>query len=214
MIIYKATCKINGKSYIGQTIRSLRRRISEHLLAVKNGSNYPLHNAIRKYGIENFSWEIICECLLKEDLDNQEKHYIVLFNTRKQNGYNLTDGGEGPNGWVPTEETRRKMSIAKKGKPSPRKGMKQPSTAGENNPAKRPEVRKKASEVKIGKKRAPFSAEWKKKLSIASSGENNPMWGKERLDCRGDKNPAKRPEVRKILSEKKKLWWEEKRKNV
>ena len=82
MIIYKATNKINGKSYIGQTIKPLERRISGHLYELKNGSDYYFHNALRKYDFENFSWEIICECSSKEEMTDKEKYYIKFFDTK------------------------------------------------------------------------------------------------------------------------------------
>ena len=52
-IIYKWTCSKSGKSYIGQTINPKARRM-QHKSAAKNGSTYPFHAAIRKYGINSF----------------------------------------------------------------------------------------------------------------------------------------------------------------
>lgn len=60
-IIYKATSKTSGKIYIGQTTTSLNNRISNH----KHKALYNIdlknhfHNAIRKYGIDDFIWEVI-----------------------------------------------------------------------------------------------------------------------------------------------------------
>lgn len=86
--IYKITNKVNGKSYIGQSI-DINRRWNEH----KTGSyTSAIHLAIIKYGIENFIWEILEECSIKE-LDIKEKYYIQQYNTLAPNGYNLTDGG-------------------------------------------------------------------------------------------------------------------------
>lgn len=61
MIIYKATCVITGKSYVGQTKKSLRQRIREHN---KDKSNSVFHKAIRKYGKQNFIWSIIKKATL------------------------------------------------------------------------------------------------------------------------------------------------------
>ncbi len=58
MIIYKATNKINNKSYIGQTQHSLESRNSQHYRDYKD-SNTSFHKALRKYGKENFEWKII-----------------------------------------------------------------------------------------------------------------------------------------------------------
>src|SRR4051812_11349941 len=56
--IYKATNLINSKSYIGFT-RSLRDRKYQHENSARKGSGFAFHAAIRKYGSENFSWEIL-----------------------------------------------------------------------------------------------------------------------------------------------------------
>lgn len=84
--IYKYTNKINGKSYIGQTVRSLSDRM---------GSNYhgyimctAFYNALKKYTLENFDIEILEECKI-ERLNEEEEKYITLFNSLAPNGYNL-----------------------------------------------------------------------------------------------------------------------------
>lgn len=89
-IIYKVTNKVNGKSYIGQTRYTLEFRWRQH--QHKKDNTY-FHNAIRKYGVENFNIEILEECNY-EDLNSKEIFYIAKFDTFK-NGYNLTIGGDG-----------------------------------------------------------------------------------------------------------------------
>lgn len=92
MIIYKATNQINGKVYIGQTIRTMQSRKNRHILdAYKNNDNY-FHRAIKKYGVDNFKWEVICICPNINSLNEQEKYYIVRYNS-KNKGYNLKSGG-------------------------------------------------------------------------------------------------------------------------
>ena len=87
--IYKITNLINQKSYIGQS-KTIEVRWRHHKAAAKDPSNkgyeYPLYRAIRKYGIENFIFEIIEECSL-EELDIKEQYYINKYNSI-QNGYN------------------------------------------------------------------------------------------------------------------------------
>ena len=175
MIIYKATNKIDGKCYIGQTIKGLKRRKQEHSNA-KDGCYF--HNAIHKYGFDNFEWEVIEECDSKEELDEMEFHYIKQYDSFKPNGYNLTLGGnKGTYGWIPSEETknnirkslksswkdpnstfnskeyREKLKGCNAGEKSFWYGKSRPEIIGENNPAKKPEARKKISESKKGKKR-------------------------------------------------------------
>ena len=68
MIIYKITNKINGKVYIGQTIRSLEIRKRGHIQCAEQGMNRHLYNAMRKYGIENFEFEEMCKANSKSEL--------------------------------------------------------------------------------------------------------------------------------------------------
>lgn len=91
--IYKITNKINGKSYIGQSIDIVQRWRSHRIKAYNTAEyNYPLYRAIRKYGIENFTFEVIQECS-KEQLNELEQYYINYFNTFSD-GYNQTLGGD------------------------------------------------------------------------------------------------------------------------
>lgn len=94
--IYKITNKLNGKVYIGQAI-NIQRRWNEHknssLNKRKHEYNTPIHCAIRKYGIENFLFEVLVECC-RENLNELEIKYIKQYNANDSNyGYNLTQGG-------------------------------------------------------------------------------------------------------------------------
>jgi group I intron endonuclease len=98
--IYKIINKINGKIYVGQTIRPLEKRKSRHLNDAKYGSKNPIHRAMRKYGVENFVFETIEKCD-KIQLDDKEKFWIENLNTLCRNGYNVRNGnfGEQPEEW-------------------------------------------------------------------------------------------------------------------
>ena len=92
-IIYKITNKINGKSYIGLTTTSLKKRWLGHKYSSKT-ENYPLYYSIRKYGIENFTIELITECYSKQELNSKEKELIIFYKCRNRDfGYNLDEGG-------------------------------------------------------------------------------------------------------------------------
>lgn len=90
--IYKATNKINGKMYIGRTsYDKLYKRINTHVWYSRHkNSNIPFSNALKKYGKENFEWEILEECK-KEDMGIREIHWIDQLNPE----YNVTLGGDG-----------------------------------------------------------------------------------------------------------------------
>lgn len=108
MIIYKATNKINGKIYIGQTRKTLKQRIKSHLWDADNKSGFHFHNAIRKYGIDNFTWETIFKCSSIEELEEKEKYFILKFDSYKS-GYNMTTGGEGCDERICKETTKEKL---------------------------------------------------------------------------------------------------------
>lgn len=96
--IYKITNQVNGKVYIGQSVNISNRWKQHKNAAFKESSdeyNYPLYQAIRKYGLENFTFEVIEECS-SEDLNFKEEHYISLYESYppdKGKGYNQTLGG-------------------------------------------------------------------------------------------------------------------------
>ena len=97
-VIYKITNNINNKIYIGQSIDfATRERLHEESGFNKNSKcyNYPLYNAIRKYGIENFSIEIIDHGNSLEELNIKEIHYIQKYNSVIDfgKGCNLDSGG-------------------------------------------------------------------------------------------------------------------------
>ena len=91
--IYKITNKINGKSYIGQAIDIQTRWNKEKSRAfspTSNEYNRTLSKAFRKYGLDNFTFEILEECDTNL-LDEREIYYIALYDTYF-NGYNDTTG--------------------------------------------------------------------------------------------------------------------------
>ena len=80
--IYKITNKLNGKSYIGQSIHC-DKRFKEHC----RGRKQFIDETIQLEGIENFSFELLEECEQSE-LDKREDYYIQQYNTIFPNGYN------------------------------------------------------------------------------------------------------------------------------
>lgn len=93
--IYVITNKINGKQYVGKTHKSIAERWAQHCSdkEKRTAEKRPLYNALNKYGIENFSIDLLEECDYKE-ANKKEIYWIGKLDTYK-NGYNATLGGDG-----------------------------------------------------------------------------------------------------------------------
>lgn len=93
--IYKITNLVNGKVYIGQS-QDIYSRWKEHKYARNKRDCFALYGAFKKYGLDNFSFEIV-ECCPFEQLNEKEIYYISQYHSyvgdTKSNGYNMTKGG-------------------------------------------------------------------------------------------------------------------------
>lgn len=170
-----ATNRVNGRSYIGQTVYSLEQRRWKHNSdALTERRNGYFSKAIKKYGTDNFDWKIIHDSITDIDFLNRlEIFYIEYYDTFKPNGYNLTLGG-----WnaLASDETKKKMSEAGKGKKFSE------------------EHRRNLSESHKGHK---HSVKTKRKMSIAHKGKKLSMETKKRMSV-----AQKRVLPRKKLSDK------------
>ena len=92
--IYKITNKINGKSYIGQTIQNVKERFYQHCATKCSQAilNMVIHKAINKYGKSNFTIEVIEE-VESTNLNDRERYWIRYYDSYN-NGYNSTEGGQ------------------------------------------------------------------------------------------------------------------------
>ena len=100
--IYKITNNINNKIYVGQSV-DIKRRWSEHKRSgqpekyshkSERDIEVPIHKAMQKYGIDNFSFEVLEECS-KEELNEKERYYIKKLHSHvDEYGYNISKGGQ------------------------------------------------------------------------------------------------------------------------
>lgn len=98
-IIYCFTNLINNKKYVGQSINDDGARYKNHKHAYKSEKSCeydsPLHRAMRKYGFENFSYEILAKDIDNISILNElECYYIQEYNSLIPNGYNIEPGGK------------------------------------------------------------------------------------------------------------------------
>lgn len=119
--IYTWTNLNNGKQYVGKTYKPQDRYL--HHTSLMKTSNYAIHRAFRKHGLDRFKFEVIFT-IFDYDADSSEieKHFIRDLGTLG-GGYNLTEGGEGVVGVVFTDEWRANISKSKSGRNNPNYGI-------------------------------------------------------------------------------------------
>jgi len=110
----------NGKKYVGQTCLKPEDRWG-------NGHGYDgcklMQRAVKKYGWENFKHRILCVVHSRKVADLFEQHYIAKFNTTdRRYGYNLSKGGQGPLGCTWDEERKKERSKKLSGQGNPMYG--------------------------------------------------------------------------------------------
>lgn len=182
-IVYKITCLINKKIYIGYTKRSIDKRFKSHIESSKKLKT-KLYNAFKKYGINNFIIEEIHRFHDKKEALNKEIELISEYNTIVD-GYNMTVGGEGgpiTNGKPLTEEHKSNISKKLLGRALSEETKKKISNILKQKFKENPEMRKNLSEKLNGR---VFTEEHKNKISKNHhnvSGKNNPFYGKKHTD--------------------------------
>ncbi len=115
-IVYVATNSVNGHRYIGVTCGYLCQRRSKHKhLSLQKNSQTHFHRAIRKYGWDKFSFNIIKMCINFDVALTEEMK--IISEVRPE--YNMTKGGDGTLGFRPTPEQIERGAAKKRGKPGP-----------------------------------------------------------------------------------------------
>lgn len=146
--------KVNGKCYIG---KGRGGRAFEHLKPSQANTQL-FHRALAKYGQEAFELVYLEQGLTDAEALVREVYYIRTRQTRKPNGYNLTDGGEGTAGRVYSAETRAKISAANSGpncKLSERMRGQKPNHKGFTGRTHSEETRAKISARGVGREKTP-----------------------------------------------------------
>jgi len=203
-VIYKATNIINQKIYIGQT-KSFEQRRKGHLKDAKSGSGCRFHVAIRKYGEENFLFEVIEECL--DDLANEKEQFWISYFDSYENGYNSTLGGEKVCFSI-APDVRKKISESLMGEKNPNYGKpvndeirKKMSESHKMNPQIFDEKRKnRMKEIATGRY---HSEQTKKKMSESRIGHSVSEQTRQKLS-ESLKGIVHSEETRKKMSESKK----------
>lgn len=160
--IYKISNNINGKCYIGQSWNIEKRW--KHYISINCKNQRKLHHALKKYGVKNFTFEIleIFDNNISQDILNErEIHYIDCFNSIKE-GYNLTEGGS--NGKL-SEETKKLISEKHKGKTLSEEHIEKLKESHRGIIPSKETLKKRSDAIKG----IPLSEEHKKKIGIANS---------------------------------------------
>lgn len=114
--VYVITNTANGKMYVGKSWNP-GYRWNAHRYQARAGHSTLLHRAIRKYGSDSFSLEVVAGSRSEEDAFDVEKVFVErLRSNDPRYGYNRTAGGDGTRGLRVSEETRLKLSIAHTGR--------------------------------------------------------------------------------------------------
>ena len=111
MHIYKFTHKETGRCYIGQTIQDPNRRRLEHIANSRHTpKTYHFHNALKKYGIDFFTFEVIAEATSLTELNLLEEKYVDQYDSIN-NGFNIRQAGGNK---LHSTESKQRMSEAQK----------------------------------------------------------------------------------------------------
>ena len=160
-IIYCYYCIPTEKYYVGQTVEP-KMRFYRHIKSLVNKDNNYFHNALRKYGLDNFVYCVLEDNILRENLNMKEQEWIEYYDSF-YDGYNMTAGGGQT---IFSEESRRKLSNSLKGRDVWNKGK---------TGIYSEETRRKMAESSKGRH---HTEEAKRKMSESRKGRPSPFKGK------------------------------------
>lgn len=195
MVIYLITNNVNDKVYVGKTEHESPDKYYEYhlnraLIGDENRDFYnkPLYRAIRKYGKDSFSFQILDTAESKDELNEKEIFYIDKYDSYLGDGYNLTKGGDGGDTLSnhPDKEDIYKRSGTtykqrRRGwtyRDYPDEMRQQISDSLRKYHKDNPMTEEQKTKISESLKGRVFSDDTIEKLRIANIGENNPMYGK------------------------------------
>jgi group I intron endonuclease len=126
-------------------------RIKTHLRDATSGSRSCFHRALRQFGVDAFSFDLLEECE-RPLLHEREEKWILFYKSASLDGFNTMSKPGATYGWIMTEATRERMREAAR---------------KSNTPEKRERIR----QALLGKRRSPMSSEQKDKLRQTSTGQ-------------------------------------------
>ena len=180
--IYKITNTQTGKCYIGSAIR-IDRRWNEHKNLLQKNSHHSqrLQHSWNKHGADYFLFEVLEHVENKEDLISREQHYMDLYESYvRDRGYNICPTAYSRLGCTLSEDHKRKISAALKGRVHTAEARERMSKAAKGK-IMTDETRRKMSEAHKGRtpwnKGVPQPEETKKKISDALKGRPSPNKG-------------------------------------
>jgi group I intron endonuclease len=213
--IYVHICTANGKSYVGQTTAGVSRRWGKHLTAARlphhPGYNSLIAKAIRKYGAAAFEHQTLSVARSAQELDNLEKVWIILLQTKPPLGYNLQAGGSL---WTPERLARmsaRKREFSPAGRAAlvcngqTRRGCKQsPEAIAKTAAANRGRVKSPAERAKLSTSLQGhiLSAATRAKISASTLGRKDSV-----ASCAKKSASKSTPEARAANSARVKAQW-------
>lgn len=117
LVVYKITHRSSGRAYVGMSC-DLRKRVAGHISKANRGFNSPLSEAIRSFGRDAFSVEVIGQYKTRREAADSEIALIEWLGSQ-ENGYNVTGGGDGVRSLRPESRAKQRAALSRalRGKP-------------------------------------------------------------------------------------------------
>jgi group I intron endonuclease len=163
---------LNGKFYIGKTVKTVQERFKQHIRLAKKRTNRKLYDAMNHYGIDKFVVHVMEDNIQSQDLLNEREIYWINKLNAIENGYNMAEGGDGgasivPEHWDENHHAKFHDYLYNRGgRELISKRMK------ENNPMRGRKHTGDAKE-KMSKAKEKYKEIYREKFK----GKNNPMYG-------------------------------------